>query len=246
VLSSLYQEGCRKARFPRPAPGGFTTAVLINSSGGVAPGDRLEISIALEAGAAATIAGQAAERFYRAARASPPARLRHHLSVGPGAALEWLPQEAILFDASALDRSLTIDLAPDSSLLAVEALVFGRRAMGEEVRTGLLNDRISLSRSGRLQFRDAFRIEGEIAATLDRPAVAAGARALATILYAGPPADIAALRLALAGIDAGASAFDGLLVARLAAPDGHALRAALTAALAVLRSGKPLPRVWLC
>jgi urease accessory protein len=246
VLSRLYQEGCLKARFPRPAPGGFTTAVLINSSGGVAPGDRLEISITLEARTAATIAGQAAERFYRAAPRSPPAHLRHHISVGPGATLEWLPQEAILFDASALDRSLAIDLAPDSSLLAVEALVFGRRAMGEEVRSGFLSDRISLSRSGRLLFRDALRLEGEIAATLDRPAVAAGARALATILYAGPPADLAALRLALSGIDAGASAFDGLVVARLAARDGAALRFGLAAALAVLRNGRPLPRVWLC
>ena len=247
ALSHLYQQGCLKARFPRPTPGEPPCAVLVNSSGGVAPGDRLEYSVCLEEGAAATIASQAAERFYRAAPNSPPAQLRHHLFVGPAAALEWLPQEAILFDRAALDRSLTIDLAPGASLLALEAIVFGRRAMGEEVRTGFLRDRLSVRRAGRLILEDTLRLEGPIAEALDRPAIAAGARALATIVHVGPPADLDALRaLTLPGIELGASAFDGLLLVRLLARDGAALRAALIAALAVLRAGRALPRVWLC
>jgi urease accessory protein len=255
ALSRLYQQGCLKARFPRPASGEPPSSILVNSSGGVAPGDRLEISVSLEAGAAATIAGQAAERFYRAAPDSPPARLRHHLSLGPGAALEWLPQEAILFDRAALDRSLTIDLAPNASLLALEAIVFGRRAMGEEVRNGFLRDRLSVRRAGRPFLEDTLRLEGPIAEALDRPAIAAGARALATILHVGPhggphggpAADLAALRgLSLPGVEAGASAFDGLLLVRLLARDGAALRAALVAVLAILRPGRALPRVWLC
>ena len=247
ALLHLHQQGCLKARFPRPPAGEPPLALLVNSSGGVAPGDRLEISVALDAGAAATIAGQAAERFYRAASKSPPALLRHYLSVGPGATLEWLPQEAILFDRSALDRALTIDLASDASLLAIEALVFGRRAMGEEVRLGFLRDRLSVRRNGRPLFEDTLRLEGPVAALLDRPAIAAGARALATILHAGPTADLDALRtLTLPGIEVGASLFDGLLLARLAARDGAALRAALIAALAILRPGRALPRVWLC
>jgi len=248
VLSRLYQQDCLKARFPRAPAGEPPIAVLVNSSGGVAPGDRLEISVSLEEGAAATIAGQAAERFYRAAPKSPPAHLRHCLSVGPGAALEWLPQEAILFDRSALDRALTIDLAPDSSVLAIEALVFGRRAMGEEVRSGFLRDRLSVRRAGRLLFEDTLRLEGPIAEMLDRPAIADGARALATILHIGPPMNLDALRAALAlpFVEAGASFFDGLLLIRLAARDGAALRAALFAALAMLRARRPLPRVWLC
>ncbi len=59
---------------------------------------------------------------------------------------------------------------------------------------------------------------------LDRPAVGRGARAIATILYLAPdaPDRRAKLRAALAALaaetggdlDAGASAFDGLLVAR--------------------------------
>ncbi|HWA80793.1 MAG TPA: urease accessory protein UreD [Acetobacteraceae bacterium] len=247
-LARLYQQGCLKTRFPRPPLGEPPIAVLINSSGGVAPGDRLEISIDLEKDAAVTIASQAAERFYRAAPKSPPAHLRHHLSVGSGAALEWLPQESILFDRSALDRALTIDLASDSTLLAAEALVFGRRAMGEEVHSGFLRDRLSVCRAGRPLFEDTLRLEGPIAELLDRPAIAAGARALATILYIGSPVDLDAVRTALAlpFVEAGASVFDGLLLIRLTARDGAALRTALVAALGVLRAARPLPRVWLC
>ena len=248
ALSRLFQEGCLKARFPRPPSGESPIAVLVNSSGGVAPGDRLDISVTHEAAAAAVIAGQAAERFYRALPASPPARLRHRLAVGPGAALEWLPQEAILFDAAALDRALTIDLAPNSSLLAVEAIVFGRRAMGEEVRTGFLRDRLSVRRAGRLLFEDTLRLDGAIAEALDRPAIAGGGRALATVLHAGPPTNLDRLRAALnlPFVEAGASVFDSLLLVRIVARDGAALRAALFAALAVLRGGRPLPRDWLC
>jgi Branched-chain amino acid transport system / permease component/UreD urease accessory protein len=44
---------------------------------------------------------QAAERFYRALPDDPPAHLRTRITVADGAAAEWLPQEAILFDRAA-------------------------------------------------------------------------------------------------------------------------------------------------
>ena len=37
-----------------------------------------------------------------------------------------------------------------------------------------------------------------------------------------------------------------MLVARVLAADGASLRQAVVAAIAVLRAGRPLPRVWLC
>ena len=44
----------------------------------------------------------------------------------------------------------------------------------------------------------------------------------------------------------GASAWDGMLIARMLAADSATLRAAVVDALAVLRGGRALPRVWLC
>ena len=247
VLDTLRQDGCLKARFPRADPPAWPGAVTLNSAGGVAGGDVLTLRIAAGPGTAATVASQAAERIYRALPGQT-AVVTTRVQVGRGAALEWLPQETILFDRCALDRRLDIHVDADSSFLGVESLVFGRAAMGEEVEEARLLDRITLRRAGRLLLHDAIRIDGAVAALLARPAVARGARAVATVLHAAPDAarHLDPLRAALQPFEAGASCWDGLLLARIVAPDGATLRRAVTAGLNILRGGRTLPRVWLC
>ena len=248
VLDGLRQEGCLKARFPRTEHGAWPGAVTLNTAGGVAGGDVLDSSIGAGPGARATVASQAAERFYRALPGSAPATVTTRLHVAPGAALEWLPQESILFDGCAVRRRLLVDLADDAWFLGVESLVFGRLAMGETVRDARFRDLIELRRGGRLLLHDAIRLDGPVQAALDRRATGGGARAMATLVHAAPdaPARLDPLRAALAGWDAGASAWDGMLVARVAAADGACLRRAVVAGLNVLRDGRPLPRVWEC
>ncbi len=247
VLDRFRQEGCLKARLPRPERGAWTTAVTLNSSGGVAQGDRLTTVVTAGPGTRLTVASQAAERFYRSP-GGHPARLRTTLAVAEDAALEWLPQETILFDGCALDRRLELDVAATGALLAVETLVFGRALMGETVRQAALRDVIRLRVGGRLVLHDAIRLEGAVQAVLDRPAVADGGRAVATLIHAGPDAaaGLDPLRAALAPFAAGASVVEGVLLARVVAPDGACARAAIVAGLAALRNGRPLPRVWSC
>jgi len=248
VLEGLRQEGCLKARFPRGGAAGWRDTVVLNASGGVAAGDRLRLRFSVRAGARASIAAQAAERFYRAAPGDGPALVRTALALEDGAQAEWLPQETILFDGAALDRALDVEMAANARFLGVESLVFGRAAMGETVRRLRLRDAIRVRRDGRLLLADLVRMSGDIAAALRRPAVADGARAVATIVYVAPDAGemVAPVRDALAGAEAGASAWDDMLVARLLAADGAALRRAVVAALAVLRGARNLPRVWRC
>ena len=247
MLDQFRQEGCLKARLPRPEREAWTTAVTLNSSGGVAQGDRLGTAIVAGPGTRLTVASQAAERFYRSPGGAP-AHLRTALTVAAGAALEWLPQEAILFDGCALDRRLEMDVAPDGRLLAVEALVFGRALMGETVRHAVLRDTITVRHGGRLLLHDAIRLEGAVQDVLDRPAVAAGGRAVATLVYVAPdaPGRLDGVRAALAPFEAGASVMEGLLVARIVARDGACARAAIVAGLVPMRDGRPLPRVWSC
>ena len=164
--------------------------------------------------------------------------------------MEWLPQETILFDRCALDRWLDIELAPDAWFLGVEAIVFGRTAMGEQVGHANFRDTIRIRRDGRLLLHDAVRIQGEVAARLARPAIGGGACAMATLLHVAPDAEAAldGLRDALADAPGewGASAWDGMLVARFLAADGASLRQAVVTGLQALRGERPLPRVWLC
>ncbi|MGE0151644.1 MAG: urease accessory protein UreD [Reyranellaceae bacterium] len=249
VLDTLYQQGCAKARLPNAEPGGWKSAVLINTAGGLTGGDRLGIAVDWREGAQAVVAGQAAEKIYRAT--SGVAQVRTRLTLAAGAQGEWLPQETILFDRAALDRDTVVNLMPDSEFLGLEAVVLGREAMGESVRQGALRDAWRIIRGGRLVHADVIAIDGDIAARFARTAVAQGARAFATILHVAPQAErkLEPVREAIAGLAdarAGASCWDGLLAVRLLARDGEALLAAIRRALEPLREGRALPRVWKC
>jgi urease accessory protein len=245
-IERFFQAGCLKARLPR-AHGAGAEAVLMNISGGIAGGDALNTEITLGPGAAACVAGQAAERVYRAL-GGVPARVATRIAVGPGAALDYLPQETILFDGFALARSLDVELAADARYLGVESLVFGRQAMGEQLRAGWLRDRIALRRGGKPVLTDMTRLEGDIAAQLGRPALGGGAVAMASIMFAAPEAKefLAPARAVLAesGCDAGASLVDGVLVARLLAPTSQTLRRAVVKFLVLCRNGRAMPGVW--
>lgn len=248
VLDELRQAGCLKTRFPRRVVPGWMDVVMLNSGGGVAGGDRLDVAVGVGAGAHVTIAAQAAERFYRALAADAPSRVRSRLTVADGGCLEWLPQETIMFDRFALDRRLEVDLAADAAFLAVETLVFGRKAMGERVRQGWLRDLIRVRRGGELLLHDAIRMDGDIDAVMERSATGGGSRVLATVIYVGPDADerLDAVRAAFGCAEAGASVWNGMMIARILGVDSASVRATVIAALDVLREGRPLPRVWLC
>jgi urease accessory protein len=243
-VREFYQEGCLKARLPRPVDLAVCDVVMMNISGGIAGGDVLETQVTLEPGARVCLAGQAAERVYRVLEA--PSQVATRLRVQPGAVLEYLPQETILFDGFALRRSLEIALEGDAGFLGVESLIFGRLAMGEAVSSGFLRDQISLRRDGRLVLQDMTRLQGDIAAQLRGRAVAGGANAVASLIFAGPGAveKLAALRAAIENLQAGATSFDGIVFARFLAADGAGLRRAVLAALSVLRDGRAMPGVW--
>ncbi len=248
VLGDLRQDGCLKARFPRPVD--LAEVVTLNTSGGVAGGDRLRLSLRVGAGASACFASQAAERFYRALAADPPAQIRTTLRLDSGALAEWLPQESILFDRCALDRSLDVEMPADARFIGVEALVFGRALMGETVRDARLSDTIRIRRNGTLILQEAIRANGDLAALLAHPAIGANAAAVATLLYVGPDAALRRDMLREAWNDAAAecaaSAWNGILVGRLVAENPAALRASVRTGLNCLRDRRALPRVWNC
>ena len=242
-LARLYQSGSAKAMLPS-THGAVPEVVLLNTSGGLTGGDGLFYGLTLGPGAAAIATTQTAERAYATAGGS--ARVEVLLRLGAGAALDWLPQETILFDRSALTRRTLVDMAADARLLMLEMLVLGRTAMGERVRTLDLYDRREVRRGGRVVLVDPLRLGSDD--LCGQSAILGEFRAIAALALVAPDAGtrLDAARQALAGltgVEAGASAWDGKLTVRILARDGYDLRRAVLAVLPMLRQG-PLPRVW--
>jgi urease accessory protein len=243
----LRQSGAIRARFPSCGTEAGIEAILLNTAGGLTGGDALEISASLNEVAEATLTTAAAEKIYRAADGQTAIAI--HLALAKRSRLAWLPQPTILFDRSRLSRRTDVEMAKDARLLALEILIFGRAAMGEEVRSGAVCDSWRVRRDGVLVFADTFRADGPISEMLGRPAILDGARALATLLYLAPDAgqrldEARALLVEAQGI-AAASSFDGILVVRATARDGRTAMGDL-ANLVELLAGRPLPRVWAC
>ncbi len=248
VLGDLRHSGCLKALFPRGGADRLD-AVLINTSGGITGGDQLSITARVGRNSRLSLTTQAAERIYRTA-GEAPGRVTTTIQVEDGGRLDWLPQETILYDRSALDRRLQVELAGTARCLLVETLVFGRLAMGEDVNGISLSDRIEIRRDGIPLFIDRTRLRGDATAHLARRATGGGAVAVATVLYAsapdctGVPDRLAALRQMLPDTAGVSLVRPGLLMLRLAAPDSFLLRRMLLPALCLLNEA-PLPRTWM-
>jgi len=242
----ISESGSMRIRLPNVSDAGVE-AVLVNTAGGIACGDRFAVEIEAQAGAQVSVATPAAEKVYRSD--GLVSELSVALTLGTEARLDWLPQETILFDHARLARSLVANLAEDSRLTLFEAVVFGRKARNEHMTNGLFEDRWRIRRGQRLVYADALRLHGPIADLLHKPSVVNGARAIATFLYIGPDAesrlDQARRNLSAdGGCDCAASAWNGILAARFCAVTIEALRAVACPFLVAFRN-KPLPRVWL-
>lgn len=243
-LTHLHQSGSAKAMLPRihtPRP----EVVFLNTAGGLTGGDRMSFALTLAPGASATATTQTAERAY--ASSGGVAELNIDMRVGAGGALDWLPQETILFEGSALSRRTMIALEGDARLLMLETVVLGRIAMGETLTSAFLHDSRSVTRDGRPVLMEPLRLTAE---TLRRDGASAGlrgARAIATLALVAPGAEdaLGPLRAAFPGdgVEAAASAWNGKCVARFMGSDAALLRRALVRAITTLRGG-PLPRVW--
>lgn len=244
MLRTLYQEGCSKIRLPNTHSPAIE-AVLINTAGGLTGGDDLRWRAEAAAGARLILTTQACERIYRTT--GPAARIETHLSAGPGAHIDWLPQETILFEDSYLDRKIEIELENGATFTGIEAVLLGRDAMGEDARQARFADNWRIRRNGRLVHAEATRLTGDHRFERDAISLLAGARAFASLVHIGPGAErhMAAIRPRLGDDPRIAASAEGeRLVIRAMAQSGLALRRLIVPILADLSGAGSLPRLW--
>lgn len=216
---------------------------LIHPPAGIVGGDHLELAVEVEGEAQALLTTPAATRFYfsrgREACVAQEAR------VAAGAALEWLPQETLLFDGAHARLATRIHLEGNARFCGWEILAFGRPACAEVFRHGTIDFRFEIRRDGRPLLLERLRSAGA-------PAGLHGHTACATfIATAASEAALARARAILAGCDAlcGATLIGDTLVARGLASGCEPLKnafAELWAGLRPLLSGHAAapPRIW--
>ncbi|SDG26324.1 urease accessory protein UreD [Pelagibacterium luteolum] len=244
VLDTLYQLGCGKIRVPK-THGNWLEAVLINTSGGLTGGDRMDWGASAAPGTHLVVTTQACERIYRAT--SGAANVTSTLHIGAGARLDWLPQETILFDGSALDRTLTVDMAPDATFLGLESVILGREAHGEDAHSAAISDRWRIHRDGHLIHAEAARLDADDILGRTNMALLDGARAYATLCYVAPDSEqhIEKLKaLVSRHPTAGVSRIGDKIVLRATGVSGYRLRKIIMPAIAALSGAGAVPKLW--
>jgi urease accessory protein len=252
-VMDIFQRAPIRIMFPRTTGAAVEEAVLINTAGGIAGGDRLQFDMAALPNASIAVTSQAAEKVYRAL--NEPARIATRLKACEAAKLAWLPQETIVFNRGRLSRETEIDVSSGAELLALEWLVLGRRARGEEVVGGHMSESWRVKKDGRLIWADSFRATDETFPHLHRKALLSNCTAVATLIYFGPHLDarLEYLRDIVPCLEChcAATSVGGLIIVRIAANESSELRRALRSLLQQL-SGElgtgpfRVPKMWSC
>jgi len=227
-------------------------AIVLHPPSGIVGGDHLRIAASVGAGAHALLTTPGAGKWYRSA--GPQSSQTLDFTVGPGAALEWLPQESIVFDGALAWMDTRVQLAADAVFIGWEVICLGRRAAGETFAKGELRLATQIERAGRKLWLERGILAGG-SPLLSSPAGLAGRSVCTTLLASGgvvTPELLAACRAAptpepqaLCGI----TALPDLLVARYLGDSSEAARTWLEQLRHLLRPAlagcvAQTPRIW--
>ena len=125
ILQSLYPEG--------PA---ICHNVLVHPPSGLVGGDTLQLNVQVDSGAHGLITTPGATRFYRSADAEAVQNTQLHLA--DGARLEWLPLEAIAYNACRARNEVRAHLAPSAQLLGWDVTALGLPHANQPFESGSL------------------------------------------------------------------------------------------------------------
>lgn len=108
-----------------------TATVFIQSpTGGIAQGDRHDVTVTVNDGAVAHVSTQSATKVQTMRRNYAAANVE--LSVGPSGHLDYVPEPTILHEDARYCQHLTLNLDPGATAIVGEIVVPGRLARGEQ------------------------------------------------------------------------------------------------------------------
>ena len=221
--------------------------IIVHPPGGIAGGDRLDISASVGPDAWAQLTSPGAAKWYRAAG---PAYQQLDLKVAPGATLEWLPQETIVFSAAQAELTTRIELQGDAKLFYWDVVALGRPASGERFESGHFQAQLDIRRDGKLLWHERQRVIGGDG-LLDSPIGLDGKTVFGTLLMTGDIESelLEACRSLPAQVRGDLTQLPGLLVARCLADEALHARGWMIELWKLLRPAvlgreAVAPRIW--
>lgn len=245
LLHSAHHVGPLTVQRPFYPEGETCHLYLLHPPGGVVGGDRLDITVRLDAKSHALITMPGASKFYRSSGAQ--ARLQQTLTLAENSTLEWLPQDAIFFPGANAALSTAFHLAASSTLLAWDLLCLGRPVIGEAFSHGALANRLEVWVGGSPLLIERLSLaDGQLACVAQQPWVGT------MLFYPANETLLEGVREKLTPLAnyAGATLTDGLLTVRFLSDDNLLCQRAMRDIWQFMRphlTGKSpvLPRIWL-
>ncbi len=225
--------------------------IVLHPPGGIAGGDRLAITLNLQAGAKALLTTPGATKWYRSAMLEAAQDVK--ITAAAGAVCEWLPQENIFFNAADARNAIAVSLEPGAVFCGWDVMCLGRTASGERFDSGSVRQRLRVTRAGHSLFEELGTIKGG-SALLDSPVGMAGFPVCGTFLLAGMEISKPALDECRDAAPAGKAKWGmtrlpDLLVARYLGPSAEQAQEYFVRILKTVRPlysqrAMQIPRIW--
>jgi urease accessory protein len=132
---------------PFDAPDGSLCMMMLNISGGMVGGDRLNTNIEIGDNAHAVLTTASAAKAYRTL--GPVAVQHSHIKLGTNARLEYLPDHLIPHAGAAVDQRIQIEMAAGSRAILYDAIGAGRVGCGERWQFRSVRSDIAIGMDGR-------------------------------------------------------------------------------------------------
>ena len=145
VQKALYPEGDRVCH-----------SIIVHPPGGIAGGDALAIRARCLPAAHALLTTPGATRWYKA----DGRRATQSIRLDIDGALEWLPQETIVFDRALVESTIELTLRGAACSIGWDVIALGRTASGETFRDGEFVQTIRLTADDELLWCERTRVTG--------------------------------------------------------------------------------------
>lgn len=150
IATAQYHQGALRVLRPHYLDGSAQVCyTIVNPGGGYLGADRYGIEVEVESGSSLLLTTQSATKVYRTPQGEATQNMV--IRLGPGAVLEYVPDQLIAYREASYRQDTVVDMAADASLVLFEILTPGWSPDGK------------LFRYDQLRLRTEVRVEGKLA-----------------------------------------------------------------------------------